>query len=81
MSAATELQRMNGGDSAAACLGDAHPKAIREGARKTPPPTPVSPERTDCAPNQRCWQELNRMGFETVVAALDQQEGRCTDQY
>jgi hypothetical protein len=35
---------MNGVDDAAVCLGDAQCIAIRIGARKTPPPTPVSPE-------------------------------------
>src|ERR1700722_11715730 len=35
---------MNGALSAAVCFGDAQRKAISNGARKTPPPTPVSPD-------------------------------------
>src|SRR5580704_11940981 len=39
-----EFAKINGAESAAVCLGEAQYKAIKIGARNTPPPTPVSPE-------------------------------------
>jgi len=41
---------MNGAEIAAARFGDAQPRVISTGARKTPPPTPVSPDRKPVAP-------------------------------
>ena len=45
----TEFARMNGAETAAARFGDAQPRLISTGARKTPPPTPVSPDRKPAA--------------------------------
>src|ERR1700722_7673402 len=39
-----ELAKMNGAVSAPLCFGDAQRSEINNGARKTPPPTPVSPD-------------------------------------
>src|ERR1700749_1046877 len=39
-----EFTRMKGGESAAVRFGDTLAKRIRRADRKTPPPTPVSPE-------------------------------------
>ena len=44
-----EFANMKGAERAAVCLGEAQFSAMRSGARKTPPPTPVSPDTNPTA--------------------------------
>src|ERR1700759_1097917 len=45
-----EFRRMKGAESAAACLGEAQWSTMSNGARNTPPPTPVRPDTKPTTP-------------------------------
>jgi chromate transporter len=62
---------MKGADSAAVCFGEAQCDAIKVGARKTPPPTPVRPETSPImAPTLNAAQSgASRSGSEALRRA------------
>ena len=45
MSPADEFSKIKGAANPAVCLGPAQPVKSSSGLKKTPPPTPVNPER------------------------------------